>query len=289
VLEARVVSSLRLLMWTRGMPLAGTVAEQAIPIARASEDPAVLVDALAMDLQIQLVSQAGPATEAQRAFANEALDIATRLGDPYRLSLVQSTMGLMEARTDPVASEGWLEKATLSGRRSANPWSIGAALQMRGRVAAQAGRLADAERFFEEARVLFEQAGDLRFALSAQSERGHALRRSGAIDEADAEYRKTIRGWQRSGNRGAVANQLESFAFLAITTRDGGRAARLLGAAEALREQSGDAMSPRERVDYEGEVGLLRELLEPSAFDAAWADGRALTADAAVTLAVSIT
>ena len=287
VLEARLVVSLRLLMWNRGVPSAGTVAERAVAIARASGDPGVLIDAIATDLQIQLVTQAGPLTDAQRDSIPEALDLATRLGDPYRLSLVQAGMGLLEARTDTVAAEGWLEKATESARRSGNPWSVGAALQMRGRVAAQVDRLTDAQRFFEEAQALFEQAGDWRFALSAQSERGHALRRSGAIEEAEAEYRKSIRGWQRSGNRGAVANQLESFGFTAITKGDGGRAARLLGAAEALREQSGDAMSPRERVEYEAEVGLLRGLLAPAIFDVAWVEGRTMTADAAVALAVA--
>jgi hypothetical protein len=288
VLEARVVVSLQLLMWNRGVPRAGTIVERAVAIARAAGDPAVLIDALAMDLQIQLVTQAGPRTDVQRAIAHEVLDLATRLGDPFRLGLAQGGMGLLEAQADPVAAEGWLRLATESARSSGNPWSIGAAWQGRGRVAAQVDRLSDAQRFFKQAQILFEQVGDTRFALSSQSERGHALRRSGAIDDAEAEYRQTIRGWQRSGNRGAVANQLESFAFLAITKGDGGRAARLLGAAEALREQAGNAMSPRERAEYEAEVARLRALLDPGAFDLAWADGRQLTADAAVALAVSI-
>jgi hypothetical protein len=288
VLEARVVVSLRLLMWNRGVPSEGTIVEHVVAIARASEDPAVLIDALAMDLQIQLMTQAGPRTDAQRAIAHEVLDLATRLGDPFRLGLVQSGMGLIEAQADPVAAEGWLGLATESARSSGNPWFMGAAFQMRGRVAAHVDRLPDAARFFKEAQILFEQVGDTRFALSAQSERGHALRRSGAIDDAEAEYRQTIRGWQRSGNRGAVANQIESFAFLAITKGNGSRATRLLGAAEALRERAGNAMSPRERGEYEAEVARLRALLDPGAFDLAWAEGRQLTADAAVALAVSI-
>ena len=107
------------------------------------------------------------------------------------------------------------------------------------------------------------------------------------MDEADAEYRRTIRGWQRTGNRGAVANQLESLAFTAHAKGDAARATRLLGAAEALREQSGDAMTPSERVEYEAEVERLQDTLNRQPFDAAWADGRSLTAEAAVGLAIS--
>ena len=110
----------------------------------------------------------------------------------------------------------WLEQATESARRSGNPAAIAGILQMRGRVAARAGRDADAQRWFREARLQFDAIGDQRFRLSAQSEIAHSLRRTGAIDEADAEYRQTIVGWQRTGNRGAVANQLESLAFTRI-------------------------------------------------------------------------
>jgi hypothetical protein len=46
-------------------------------------------------------------------------------------------------------------------------------------------------------------------------------------------------------------------------------------------------MSPRERVEYEAEVARLRGLVDPTAFDEAWAEGRAMTADAAVALAIS--
>jgi tetratricopeptide (TPR) repeat protein len=191
-------------------------------------------------------------------------------------------MGLLEAQLDPVAAERWLEQATESARRSGIPWSIGAAWQLRGRIAAQMNRLTDAQRFFKEAQILLEQAGDARFALSAQSERAHALRRSGAIDEAEAEYRQTIRGWQRSGNRGAVANQLESLAFTTIARADGSRAARLLGAAEALRERAASPMSPRERLEYDAEVAQLRGMVEAAAFEEAWAEGRAMTTEAAV-------
>ena len=123
--------------------------------------------------------------------------------------------------------------------------------------------------------------------MSSRSELAHSLRRAGALDEADAEYRQTILGWQRTGNRGAVANQLESLAFTAIAMGDGTRAAQLLGAAETLREASGDPMTVDERAEYDAEVERLRGLFDAAALGAAWADGRGLTETDAVALAVS--
>jgi hypothetical protein len=287
VLEARVIVNMQLLGQFAGWPSRATLAEEAVAIARESGDPAVLVDALGSALQAEMITQAGPRTDAQRAAAYEALELATRLDDPFRLAIIRSTIGMLEAPVDPVAAEGWLELATESARRSGNPWAIATMLQMRGRVASQIDRQLDAQRLFREAQARFEEVGDTRFALSSQSERAHALRRSGAVDEAEGEYRQTIRGWQRTGNRGAVANQLESLAFTALAKGEGARAARLLGAAEALREQAGGDMTARERVEYEAEVGRLRGLLDPEALRDDWVEGRRMTAEAAMALAVS--
>ena len=99
------------------------------------------------------------------------------------------------------------------------------------------------------------------------------LRRDGEIDQAEAEYRQTIAGWQHTGNRGAVANQLESFAFVALARGSGIRAARLFGAAEALRDVAGAPMTAYEREEYDAEVRRLHEALDED-LAAAWAEGR---------------
>ena len=166
--------------------------------------------------------------------------------------------------------------------RSGNPQEIAWVTQIRGRVASRIGRLEDAERWFRQSQAQFHAIADQRFELAVRSELGHVLRRSGRIDEAEAEYRQTIRGWQRSGNRGAVANQLESFAYVAMSRGNGLRAARLLGAAEALREVAGASMSGVEREEYDSAVGRLRQELDRGSLGSAWAEGGGMSADAAV-------
>ena len=60
------------------------------------------------------------------------------------------------------------------------------------------------------------ELGDDRFVLAARSDMAHALRRGGRLDEAIALYRETIGGWVHLGHRGAVANQLENIAYVAV-------------------------------------------------------------------------
>jgi DNA-binding NarL/FixJ family response regulator len=65
------------------------------------------------------------------------------------------------------------------------------------------------------------------------------------------------------------------------------RAARLYGAAEALREAIGIPLPPYHRPEYEREVAVTREALGEDRFAAAYAAGRALSIDEAVAEALA--
>jgi hypothetical protein len=125
-------------------------------------------------------------------------------------------------------------------------------------------------------------------SLAARSDLGHALRRGNRLDEAMTAYRMTIGGWVRFGHRGAVANQLENIAYVAIERGEGERAARLLGAAETLRAAGDQPMAFDEAPEYDGFVERLRGILDPESFEAAWAAGRSMPQAEAVALAVAI-
>jgi len=287
VLEARVMVAAFNTTASAGWGTVGQIADETLAIARASGDRAAIVDALVVDMQTELMTRGGRPIDQMRATGLEALRLATELDDAGREATVETGLAMIEARADPDAAEAWVARAAAAAGRTGNPAAIAGILQMRGRVASRAGRHVESQRWFREAAAGFAAIGDARFTFSSQSELAHSLRRAGSIDEADAEYRRTIRGWQQTGNRGAVANQLESLAFTALATGGGDRAARLFGAAEALREASGDPMTAPERVEYEAEVARLRGLLDPETLAGAWAAGRAMTAAAAVDLAVT--
>ncbi len=287
LLVARVMVAAFNMSGYAGWGAVGSIGDETIAVARASGDPAVIIDALVLGLQTEIMTRGGRDADRLRVAAKEALDLATELDDPLRQSTVLTGLAMVDAEGDPDAAEAWLERAATAAERSGNPAAIAGSFQMRGRVASRAGRDVEAQRWFREAAERYAAVGDVRFMMSSRSELAHALRRSGAIDAADAEYRVTIVGWLRTGNRGAVANQLETLAFTAIARGAGQRAARLLGAAEVLREASGDPMTVDERREYDTDLARLRGLLDPAALSDAWAAGRAMTTAEAVALAVA--
>jgi hypothetical protein len=115
--------------------------------------------------------------------------------------------------------------------------------------------------------------------------------------------RESLTLWQELGNFWGLAEAIEGVAHLSIAHgqalmgRDfspsnlreaASRTARLLGAADQLRETISRPLQPHERLDYERSVQAARDALGGAGFAAAWAEGRALSPEQAVEEALKL-
>ena len=258
-------------------------AREAIELGRASGDDLATLSA---DSGMAVSTVFTGSTDVREWF-DEAIEIATRTGSWWMLAMAAGFAGASLFAFDPATGEALVNRADDAARRSGNPYVIGAVAIAHGRTLGLARRTDEAATQYGVAIDRFREVGDERMALAARSDLAHALRRGGRSDEALAVYRETIGGWVHIGHRGAVANQLENVAYLAIDRAESERAARLLGAAEVLREAAETPRAMEEGPEYDGFVERLRESLPGAAFDAAWAAGRATSAADAVALAVA--
>ena len=133
---------------------------------------------------------------------------------------------------------------------------------------------------------LHREMGDQLSVTGHQSNMAHIARHMGNYEEALALYRETLPDWQKIGHRGAVAHQLECFAFIAKAREQGERAVRLMSAAEALREASGSLRTPQERNEYDRELEELRAGLDEKTFQLLWAEGGSMNMDQAIDFAL---
>jgi DNA-binding NarL/FixJ family response regulator len=72
---------------------------------------------------------------------------------------------------------------------------------------------------------------------------------------------------------------LQLFAAIAAGQGDSVRAARLSGASEALHEAMGARLSAGERAYFERHLNVARSRLDNSAWEEAWAEGRAIASE----------
>jgi DNA-binding CsgD family transcriptional regulator len=82
-----------------------------------------------------------------------------------------------------------------------------------------------------------------------------------------------------------LADTFECLARLAVDGANNQYAARLLGAADGIRQRMGHARLPMYQADYDATVRDLRETLRQNDFDAAWAEGASLSIEEAIAYA----
>lgn len=230
----------------------------------------------------------GDGVLAERALI-ETIALGRETGDKVALSfalVVQSRL-LLAARGDLATARATSAEGIRLARETGMPWAIANAVLGLARIAAYASQWEEARGYSREALALFVQLGDRYRFNAAYSDLAHIERRAGNPEEAQRLYRQSIVVWQELGQRPAIAHQLECFAFLARAQHQSSRAARLLGAAEALRNAIGATMTTlEERTEYDREVAALHAQMETEIIAGHWARGRAMTMEEAIAYAL---
>ena len=254
-------------------------------LARELGDDRVLASVLAFEASAQMVAGS---EEGLDALLDEAVAAARRSGDKVALGMTLGMLGSrMLARPErSEAAQAYAEEGLALLKASGNRFGflmVQFGLAMGARYA---GRFDQARAQMLPLYPTFLEIGDRHRANMIRSELAHLDRIQGQYEQAESAYRETILEWQRLGHRAAVAHQLECFALLASLRKQSGKATRLFGAAEALREGINIPMTGFERLEYERQVAELRAGMEDTAFELAWAEGHRLTMEAAIQAAL---
>jgi tetratricopeptide (TPR) repeat protein len=179
----------------------------------------------------------------------------------------------------------WLE-AVLVGSRGALPAVRAKALYGAGALAEDQGDYAAARTFYEESLALRRQLADRRGLASSLSALGHVARCQGDDAAACVLLEESLVLSRELGDRRGCAECHEELARVASVQGQPELAARIYGAAEALREALGTPLLRSAHAPYERAVTAVRAALEAGACAARWAEGRAMTLEQAISYAL---
>ena len=113
------------------------------------------------------------------------------------------------------------------------------------------------------------------------------FRLQGELARAITLFQEALGPLQELGDRWMLARSLEGLAAVHSLQSEHRRAARIYGAAEALRETIGAPVNISLRPDYDYRVADACRALGATVFEAAWAEGRAMSLDQAVAYALA--
>ena len=139
----------------------------------------------------------------------------------------------------------------------------------------------------EEALSTYREMGDSFMIAQILSRLGWAAAINGDHEAAARFIGEGLPLAQELGSGLLSAMCLEGLAAVYGAKAEGTRAARLYGAAEALRLAIGATLSPADRAELERHLATARATLDEASWEAAWADGRAMTPEQAAEYALS--
>jgi predicted ATPase/DNA-binding XRE family transcriptional regulator len=218
----------------------------------------------------------------------ESERISREMGHTFELAWALAALSLLTFQTRGPAAEKEVEayvQESLSLVRD-NPLGNVFSKEFLARQAYVRGDIVTARKYADEVLAYYQEMGVTLRYTTVKSTMAHFLRKMGNFAEALPLYRETIVGYQDLGHRGAIAHQLECFAFIAKAQELGERAVKLFGAAEALREISNSLMTPQEQIEYDQQLAGLRAGMDEAVFTQLWAEGRAMTMDQAIAFAM---
>jgi tetratricopeptide (TPR) repeat protein len=225
---------------------------------------------------------------AARTHLNEALSIARATDD--RPQIAGSTLTLAKVariQGDLAAARAYLGESLAIASDLGDDYFIDDALSNLGEVARQEGDWATARALHTRALAVSRRLGAQESTSTNLCNLGAVACEEGDLQSASACYREALTIDRALGNRAGASYSLDGLGAVAAKRRECERAAHLAGAAEALRASMGYELEPADRGFRERYLADLREWLGDEAFEAAAAEGRAMTLERAIELALS--
>ncbi|MCW5852794.1 MAG: tetratricopeptide repeat protein, partial [Anaerolineae bacterium] len=164
-------------------------------------------------------------------------------------------------------------------------WQTAEVLDNLGDVARCLGEYEQARLLYEESLVLWRNMSNTGGAALSLSNLGHVALAQRDYERAEALFKESL-SLTPTLSKGAVARSLAGFARLAAGLEQPRRAARLIGAVDALLATTGGRLDPADRLVYDRTVSGVRVPLDANAGLAAVAEGGALTLEQVIALAM---
>ena len=272
------------LAWHHGdMALARTHLEQAIALGRVLRDLSGL--AIALHFLGECERRQGNLAAAQACQA-ESLAVAQQANDAWAKALALYGLGCVAVITgDYTPARARLEESLAIQRRLGDRWPVCLAVLSLGETARGQGDDAQATALYQQSLALAQELGIKEVAAVCLHNLGWMTLRQGERAPAAALFQASLTLSREIGIKYCLAWSLAGLAAVAGGTPGG---VHLFGAAESLLEAFGGEIEPTDRPDYDHAVAVARTALSEAAFAAAWGEGRALSVEQAIGLALEL-
>jgi predicted ATPase/DNA-binding SARP family transcriptional activator/Tfp pilus assembly protein PilF len=220
---------------------------------------------------------------AARALFEESLTIQREMRNRSGVAACLSSLGMVAYfQGDYAAALFRYEQSLAIQRELGEQQGIAETLGSLGNVAYLQGDYTAARALYEQCLAIQRELGNRSGIAATLSNLGMVTFQQGDTASARSLVGESLVLRWEFGDKWGIANSLESLASLAHKAEAGERAARLWGAASALREAIGSPVSANRHEELEREAAAARQTTGEAAFTVAWQEGQTMTLEQAV-------
>jgi non-specific serine/threonine protein kinase len=220
-----------------------------------------------------------------RALLDESLAIAEALQDDWARAWILHMIGRVAyMANDPIGAREFAEKSLQVAEAVGDPWLLGWIWHFLGLAAYIGGDDASAYAYYDRSLAIRRELGHVEGLVLVLHLKGLLPHRAGDLCAALALYREALDVAEEINSGWFYMCVLPLFASVAAEHQPV-LAARLAGAVSVMSESTHTLPIPITEERFNAGVKLARRNLSESVFCAAWAQGRALSLEAAVALA----
>ncbi len=224
---------------------------------------------------------------AAHSLLEESLAMYRELGDKRGMALSLNNLGVVAGdQGDYERAVAFYEESLALSRELGAKDTIAMVLNNLAIVASHQRDFVAARSLYQESLGIFRELRDKRSIAVSAVNLGIVASHQGDYPAARSLLEESLSIQLESADKGSICHELDAFGILAAAQRQAERAARLLGAAEALREAIDAPLPPSERASHDSDIAGVRAALGEEAFATAWAQGRAMTLEQAIEYAL---
>ncbi|HUG16782.1 MAG TPA: LuxR C-terminal-related transcriptional regulator [Thermomicrobiales bacterium] len=285
----RLVGALREFWFMRGRLAEGMTRTQAL-LALPEATPRTRARARALATAAWLARWLGDTTRSIE-YCVEALAIWGEIGDHAHDAWLYNLTGMcMQAsireRGDLLLANEYFNRSLRLAREVGDSRTLGMVLNNLGINAQANDELELATEMFEEALSVTAASGHKGVLALAKNGRGRLALLQGDHRLAQTLFRESLELSRDVRNTWGIALAIGKQAIMAQIAHDAQRAARLFGACDALHARISTPMSGFQQQDHAPALAASRTALGDDAFEAAWAEGAAMSLEHAVAYAL---
>jgi len=222
-----------------------------------------------------------------------ALQLREELGDTAGAAITLHNLGnLAREQADLVRAAELYERGLALQRTIGNTRGVALALASLAVVALDQGNYASSAELSAQSLQLYQRLGAKSLSITATNNLGYAVLFQGDTERAVTVQAQCLRLATEAGDKRGIAYGLEgvaaAIALFDTTARGAEQAARMFGAADALRETLQVPLPPADVALNERSLAAAHRALADDTYHAAWLAGRALVLEDAVAEALAV-